>query len=439
MSLLAKAGKLVRKAGSILASTAQQCRDLCCGTHYCCWNTYYPGDGSTCQESSCPEGLYRSGPYTTAEACEEACAGAPEEYYCCNDGFSRSCVAGPYCYGTIESGPHATIEACNAVCEPLGACCPPAITTPCEEGECYAVNYYWTEPPGGGPCQQVYRDPYEDCFWFTDGCQVYEDPTQCGDYESPVPNCSGTPLGYLTQKLCSNDGQVYPPCINYTTAENCAALGGTFFPNNYCGYIPCPSDCYGSGNHSECGGEPEEPADWCTPGGGIYCSPTVTATITISGIQCLKQLVGGVLQCVPNSQDLADAANDTYILGNGPGTPCMSNVAVPLVIGGLNYLILLSLVPSMPASPPATPGTVCYRVDLAIFCTSVGPCANTGGQFAVSGTYCSVLPVTHTQSCTCTKWYDCSFNASGALNEVFGPCSMPLVDMTNAQFSLTIA
>lgn len=439
MSLLAKAGKLVRKAGSILASTAQQCRDLCCGTHYCCWNTYYPGDGSTCQESSCPEGLYRSGPYTTAEACEEACAGAPEEYYCCNDGFSRSCIAGPYCYGTIDSGPHATIEACNAVCEPLGACCPPPTSSPCEPGECFAVDYYYVEPSDGGPCYAVFRYPSEDCYWFTDGCQVYEDTSQCGGYESPVPNCTGTPLGYLTPKLCLDDGLVYPPCINFASPEACAAIGGTFFPNGYCGYIPCPTDCYGTGYHSQCGGVTEEPASWCTPGGGVYCSPPSTATITISGLQCIKQLVGGVLQCEPVSQQLANEANDTYVLTNGPGTSCMNGVTVPVVIGGLNYLISVYLQAYFAASPPAAPGTVCYKVSLFIYSLNIGQCNNTSVQGAQSAALCTVLPVTHTQACTCTKWYDCSFSDNGPLIEVFGPCSGALVDMTNAQFSLTIA
>lgn len=442
MTLLLKAGKIVWKAGLGIARATQACIDICCGNAiYCCWNSTDRSLGSTCQELPCSEGMHRSGPHDNQAVCIENCDDPPdpptEYYWCCYDGYTQSCVPGAECYGTLVSGPHATPEACEEECPPAGACCPPPGSGYCPDYECCGEGGcepgYWVMDTGDCTCfggeipSGVTVDPpagtlldpgavWGDYVWTTRSlcCQERD--------ASGLPPCAG-------ETPCFGAPQ---PCIEGVTQAQCDAIGGTFFPNQPCSSIPCPTDCFSGGEPSPCGGDPNPPNDSCNGPGSPLCSPAVTATITVSGVDCYRDASGNCTSL----QALADACNNAFILDNA-GNSCMLGISVAVVIGGVTYTIQVSLVRYMPASPPAAANTTCHKVLFSIS-SPFGPCGG-GGTASESADHCGVLPVTHTQACYCQTWHDCSFTASGPLIPLFGPCEAFLVDMTNAQFTLTIA
>lgn len=352
--------------------------------------------------------LYRAGALLIktglglVRATEDCLAACCRPFYCCTIGgdVSSFCTQDECPPGAARTGPFATQQECETYCG------------------------------GGGP--QIRYCCWDDDFYSSSSCSEFPCPEgfeRSGPYNSPSEcqkNCN-------SGACCPNPESESPYCFQATEQE-CEDAGGTFALNQACYQTPCPTDCYGQGTPSPCPGSVFPPADGCSAG-LMNCAPSVTATITITGVQCVKNSSG---ICIGPSQALADACNNTFIL-DSPGNACWVTTYFPFVIGGLNYLINLYIVPSIPASPPAAANTICYKVYFALISANFGPCSGTGGQSAESADHCGVAPVSHILNCDCSVWQNCDFTASGSLTETFGSCYTSMVDLSNAQFSLVIA
>lgn len=469
-------------------ATEQQCEDYCGSGPpepvYCCWNSEDRSMGSTCQVTPCAEGMHRSGPHASTSQCIAYCDDPPdpqEYYWCCcpGTGFppegpdgcaTQSCVPGEECEGYLMSGPYATPADCAAECAVLGACCPPY------EPPCATLTYNFGQSLPGRPGSCSNRVYGETTIYAPTTCPlpVYVRITGsvddeliingqvigAGQYPFPPYTCNGAheiepPHIFLLTapsfQLAVGDNHGWyvggnltvefratpffdGTCLEQQTLEGCDEIGGSFFPNQACYSTPCPGDCYGEGTPSPCPGSVLPPADECVED-EMRCAPSVTATIAISGVQCLQNSSG---ICTSTAQALADACNNTFILDR-PEDACWFPTDFPFAIGGHDYRINLSIVPSLSASPPAAANTICYKVYFSLISLNFGPCPGTGGQAAESANHCGVAPVVHTLNCDCTVWRNCAFTASGSLTETFDSCHFQMVELSNAQFSLVIA
>ena len=327
------------------------------------------------------------------------------KFYCC----AYSCQQGPCSEGVPSLGPYDTLAECQESCAP-----PPPLV------------YYCCWDNGSAASQQ---DGPSHC-----------NPAPCGyDEEYGVDLTRSGPHSFLSDcEISCNSGSCCPHpnsgsqrCFRASQQE-CEDASGTFFLDQRCYQTPCPGDCYSTQVASPCAGVPREPISQCQPSSGPRCSPAVTATVNISGVDCYRDALGN---CT-SSQALANACNNAFILTNDIDTlQCMNTIVVQGVADGVPYVISVSLTRFTAASPPAAANTVCHTVRIAILVFPYGFCM---GDSAESSQHCGPLQVTHTQSCSCRNWLDCSFTASGSLTRVPSSCTTRYVDFTNAQFSLAI-
>jgi len=378
VSLLFKAGAILIRAGSLVSAAAQACIDACCGNWYCCWSDEAKSY-SSCQDTPCPYGMQRSGPYSSDVLCQEPCD-VPPEWYCCWDtpeprgaGATSTCQPTPCDEGMHRSGPYDSEQDCTSPCDLPWAyyCCLDANTQTascelgyqCPEGytqvggpyygnecnaNCYEALGACCELPGfcndAGECQEAFS------YWAKNECGECIEHTQesqgwtkrsCRVFNSYVCDPFAV-LGWVSYELCRDNGTVYNSCVDDVPAENCSEPGKTWHPNMACYQVNCPGDCYDTGSPSPCPGSAGESSNgncqlsfgnW-----GFACADDIEVTIEISGVQSdaicpLDEGQGQVIPDICAGDPVTDAArsvlasllNATFTLPKGDpnngGTP----------------------------------------------------------------------------------------------------------------------
>jgi hypothetical protein len=407
---------------------------VCCTPEkwFCVYVSTNPAQGSSCvrEKDVVDPTLIVSGPHANEAACVASGCGGSFSYYCKEEtstcepccpwwlvGAGCDPTVVPYCPPFQASYP--SWSACQDECNTAGACCQTTYT-PCEPGSCENCDSYWTL--NRGVPELVQPDP-DVTLLVTDGCGVY-----AGSPSSP-PFCTGDPVGWATKELAVGKGSIITGgCFNSATKSACDAVGGTWIAGKKCSEAPCPGDCYGSGNPTQCSGDGPDPADGCQ--GNIFCSPAITsATVAIQGAELFKN--GDGTPVSPELQPLVDAVNRAFVLRpRVPGSCQLDEVNVPVEIDGF------------PGSPFGVLVRLFLNDDGVSYCRllevivrpSLSGIGNSGSS--TPERICTPLEKTYLSDCSCFLYYKCRGNYSTPMTGAGGG---GFVNFGTATVSVTIA
>lgn len=293
---------------------------------------------------------------------------APTEWYCCYTNWTQTAIAcsnDPYgCYygqysGGPYSGPYASEQLCSAECTQITYWC------------CLYFGAWGSRNCSAGPTSQTACSGADETY---------------GPFLTPAACNTGCPkIG-----ACCSDSAL----CSRTTQTNCAELGGTWYEDLWCHQVPCPNDCYASGNPSTCGSSPP-PASSCSiisSFGG--CSPAPTLSVTIAGVMPTD---------ANGSAGWASLLNNTFIF------PTCGPLSITIPAGGGYYINV-----SVSINFNSNTGQHCVSVFAWVSspdCCIFGMNGCNGYYITTSETTsqsCYTRSISHITACSCETFYDCS-------------------------------